>query len=238
MGRWDECLRLCRSGLSVDSGATELEGLREKAERGRKEEAERREKELSQERQLRASALPLAMAVTSRGWRLGRPQFSVGANFRPTLDEDGMIHWPVVLMYPEVMTNDSIEDFHESVPISAHLDEMFGPEAPPLEWDKSSQYKRHAIELYYLANCAKPMNEEQITDVFTGRSPRGFSDSGPKRTGESKSGWVRVDETLALGEILQNPDYVIPGVPVFFVVAKGTEFRQRFLADETKIWKQ
>lgn len=37
-----------------------------------------------------------------------------------------MVHWPVVVMYPEVMTNDSIEDFHEAVTIEAHLDQ-----APP-----------------------------------------------------------------------------------------------------------
>lgn len=35
---------------------------------------------------------------------------------------------------------------------------------------------------------------------------------------------------LTLGQLLAQPDFVVPGVPLFFVVAKGTEYRQRFLA--------
>ncbi len=44
-----------------------------------------------------------------------------------------------------------------------------------------------------------------------------------------------VEEGAKLGEVLRAPDYVVPGVPVFFVVAAGTAFRERFLADEAPL---
>jgi len=30
------------------------------------------------------------------------------------VDDEGLIHWPVIFIYPEVMENDIVEDFKES----------------------------------------------------------------------------------------------------------------------------
>lgn len=35
-----------------------------------------------------------------------------------------------------------------------------------------------------------------------------------------------------LAEILSRPDYVVHGIPVFFVVAKGSRFAERFLSED------
>jgi hypothetical protein len=42
---------------------------------------------------------------------------------------------------------------------------MFGPEAPPLEWDAARAYGRSNIEVYYLSHAATPLNKEQLTEV-------------------------------------------------------------------------
>ena len=60
-------------------------------------------------------------------------------------------------------------------------------------------------------------------------------EEGPRRYGARAARWVPVGEGAALGEVLRAPDYVIPGAPVFFVVAAGTAFRERFLADEVPL---
>ena len=52
----------------------------------------------------------------------------------------------------------------------------------------------------------------------------------PSRYGDKAAKWVRVNESSTLHEVLTRPDFYIPGVPVFFVVAKGTEYKGRFLA--------
>ena len=41
---------------------------------------------------------------------------------KPKLDEQGVLHWPVLLLYPEVMSSDFIEDFPETDTLSPHLD--------------------------------------------------------------------------------------------------------------------
>ncbi len=52
---------------------------------------------------------------------------------------------------------------------------------------------------------------------------------GPKRYGADAARWEKVDENMSLREVLTRPGHVIPGVPLFWVVAKGTEYRRRFL---------
>ena len=58
------------------------------------------------------------------------------------------------------------------------------------------------------------------------------TDEGPQRYGKDRSGWVRLKQSSTLAEALQRRDYVVPGVPVFFVVAKGTAYRERFLLEQ------
>lgn len=41
---------------------------------------------------------------------------------KPVLDKNSILHWPVLLLYPEVMSSDFIEDFCETEMFSAHLD--------------------------------------------------------------------------------------------------------------------
>lgn len=50
-----------------------------------------------------------------------------------------------------------------------------------------------------------------------------------QRYGEKASRAVRVDESATLAQLLAAPDCVVPGAPVFFVLAKGTQYRSKFL---------
>ena len=54
----------------------------------------------------------------------------------------------------------------------------------------------------------------------------------PQRYGPHAARWVRAREQAMLSELLAAPDFVMPGVPVFFVVAQGTVYRDRFLASD------
>lgn len=105
---------------------------------------------------------------------------------------------------------------------------MFGPEAPPLEWDAQGDYARGSLELYYLSHAATPLTLDQLTEAFFGSWPE-VEEEGPQRYGPNAAAWVRVQEGWTLRDALSRPDHVIPGIPAFFVLAKGTDFRQRFL---------
>lgn len=41
---------------------------------------------------------------------------------KPILDSNNILHWPVLLLYAEVMSSDFIEDFCETDMFLAHLD--------------------------------------------------------------------------------------------------------------------
>jgi hypothetical protein len=54
------------------------------------------------------------------------------------------------------------------------------------------------------------------------------------RYGDKAAKWQLVDENLTLIDLMKKQDYVVPGVPLLFIVAKGTEYRERFLSQINK----
>ena len=60
-------------------------------------------------------------------------------------------------------------------------------------------------------------------------------EQGPARYGAKAAGWVRVNEKWTLADALGRPDHVVPGIPVFFVLAKGSPFRQQFLDNDVPL---
>ena len=71
--------------------------------------------------------------------------------------------------------------------------------------------------------------------VLYGGWPEGAEEEGPQRYGPKAASWHRVEEQHNLGWLLSQPDYVIPGIPLLFVTAQGTDFRERFLAGEISL---
>ncbi|GAB4818948.1 hypothetical protein N2152v2_005994 [Parachlorella kessleri] len=232
--KYDQCEELCSKGLALDPANKELQKYREQAGAERRRNAEREAAEAARQERLRGPAGQLAQALLSRGWRVGRPQFKIGDR-RPYLDTSGLVHWPALFFYPEAsMSSDTLEDFCEKDTFRDHLDVMFGPEAPPLDWDKQRLYSRENVELYYLSHSASPLSRENIVEVLHGGWPE-VEEQGPARYGAKAAGWVRVKEQWTLADALGRPDHVVPGIPVFFVLARGSPFRQQFLDNDVPL---
>jgi hypothetical protein len=109
---------------------------------------------------------------------------------------------------------------------------MFGDGAPPLPWDAAGEYSRDRVELYYLANAGPPLTPDQLALAMAGRWPDGVDrdSEGPRRYGARAARWERAEEGESLREVLLRPGHVVAGSPLFWVVARGTEYRERFLA--------
>ncbi|KAL4450020.1 hypothetical protein ABPG77_010689 [Micractinium sp. CCAP 211/92] len=226
--KYDRCIELCEQGLAIEADNRELKDMKRRAAVEKDAQAQRDAAEAARQARIRSPARTLAECILSRGWRVGRPQFTIGDR-RPALDEDGLVHWPVLFFYPEAgMQQDSVDDVCEEDRFKDHLDLMFGSEAPPLEWDSRGEYSRQNIEVYYLSHAATPLSLDQLTEVYFGSWPE-VAEEGPQRYGPKAAGWVRVREGWTLRDVLARPDHVVPGVPTFFVLAKGTDFRDRFL---------
>ncbi|CAA2939139.1 tetratricopeptide repeat 4 homolog [Olea europaea subsp. europaea] len=109
------------------------------------------------------AAKGLVSAFEHRGLRIGKAMYQELTGLKkPKLDKNNILHWPVILLYAEVMSSDIIEDFCETDMFSAHLDMMFSDDCLPLSWDTGKAYTRGAIELYYEAGSGVCLSNNKI----------------------------------------------------------------------------
>ena len=65
----------------------------------------------------------IVSAIENRGLKIGKAMFQELTGLKkPVLDKNNILHWPVLLLYAEVMSSDFIEDFCETDMFSVHLD--------------------------------------------------------------------------------------------------------------------
>lgn len=233
LNQWDQCRDLCNAGLEREADNVELRALLTSADERQAAEAAAEAAEAARQHHLRAPSRKIADALIAKGRRIGRPQFGVGDR-KPRIEQDE-IRWPVLFFYPEAsMANDAVEDFGEEDTFADHLDVMFGPESPPLDWDPDGRYSRQQIEVYYLSHAAKPLDRDELVEALHGGWPR-VVDEGPARYGPRAAKWEVVSQGQTLGEVLGRADHIIPGIPVFFVLAMDTPFRKDFLEGDVAL---
>lgn len=84
-------------------------------------------------------------------------------------------------------------------------------------------------------NSRQPTLQEHLVQALAGSWPevnKPGEKGGPQRYGQQASHWVCVEQEQSLREVLLQPDHIVPGLPLFWVVAAGTDYRTRFLAEE------
>ena len=77
--KYERCMELCAQGLLVDAGNRELQEISRRAAVERDAQQQRDTEEQLRQLRIRSPARELAAAVLGRGWRVGRPQFTIGA---------------------------------------------------------------------------------------------------------------------------------------------------------------
>ncbi|KAK3149333.1 hypothetical protein QOZ80_3AG0215990 [Eleusine coracana subsp. coracana] len=206
----------CRRVLEQDPANEELKKLLSQVETRQREQERHRAKVAK----AITAAKDLAGAIEKRGIKLGKASYQELTGVKkPKLDDQGVLHWPVLLLYPE--------------------------SSPPLPWDENQAYTREAIELYYQAGVGKLLSKGEILHYLLEGTvdpkslPESFSDVEDGDTGKSSavtspsedSGkWIKVKEGKTLQEVLQHKDYIIPAIPVFFVVSRKSSFYKKFTA--------
>ncbi|KAJ0110862.1 hypothetical protein Patl1_01666 [Pistacia atlantica] len=110
----NEAKSFCEKGLEQDPDNKELKKLAGEIDSRKQEE---------DERQALVSKADLASAIQNRGLKIGKAMFQELTGLRkPVLDNNNILHWPVLLLYAEVMSSDFIEDFCETDIFAVHLD--------------------------------------------------------------------------------------------------------------------
>ncbi|KAL4558616.1 hypothetical protein LXL04_036817 [Taraxacum kok-saghyz] len=233
-----EAQSFCVKGLDHNPDNVELKKLCEIID---SQISERQQHEAQVSKALTATK-ELVSAIEDRGLKIGKAMFQELTGLKkPILDKDRILHWPVLLLYAEVMSSDFIEDFCETDMFSAHLDlisfvtsfeNMFSDSGAPLAWDKENAYTRDAIELYYEAGSGVILSKKEIISNFLqGTVASHLETYGDDETDSVKSSassvggskWVKVNERRTLHSVLNEEKLVIPGIPVFFVVSKRSK---------------
>uniref|UniRef100_A0A803PGF7 Cns1/TTC4 wheel domain-containing protein n=1 Tax=Cannabis sativa TaxID=3483 RepID=A0A803PGF7_CANSA len=207
----------CENGLKHDPDNQELKKLLRQIN-SLKFEQEQRQAQVSK---AVGEAKDLLSAIESRGYKIGKPMFRdlIGPR-KPFMDKNKMVHWPVLLLYAEVMSKS----------------------APPLPWDTENNYTREAIELYYEAASGVCLPKKKILQyLLEGTPASNVEDIGDDdkdaaedanlgiSAGSSK--WIKVNERRTLHNVLKEPNFIIQGIPVFYVVSKKSiDFYRKFKA--------
>ncbi|KAJ0966546.1 hypothetical protein J5N97_023463 [Dioscorea zingiberensis] len=220
LGLLGEAASYCQRGLELSPENEELKKLSLQVN-ARREEHEKHNARVSK---AVSKAKELVSVIDNRGYKLGKAMYRELTGLKkPILDKSGILHWPVLLLYAEVMSSDLIEDFY----------------SPPLEWDKKHEYTRDAVELYYQAGIGALMSKKEVLrHLLEGTvasealcEEDNDAEQSPQTFISPRSGkWIKVNEKKTLHDVLHQPDYVIPGIPVFFVVSNRSKFYKDFTA--------
>ncbi|KAK9726456.1 hypothetical protein RND81_05G216500 [Saponaria officinalis] len=229
----------CERGLEVSPNNEDLKKLASQAN-AKLVEREKREAEASK---ALIAAKELLSAIDDRGVKVGKAMYRELTGLKkPFLDKNKILHWPVLLLYAEVMSSDLIEDFCETDMFSSHLDVMFSEDCPPLPWDKDNAYTRENIELYFEVGSSVCLSKSEILRYLLegtagAKSVDEDNTSADHRNpaGRDPSRWVKVNEKRTLHDVLKEPNFVIPEIPVFYVVSKQSSFYDKFKSGEWAI---
>lgn len=162
-----EAVNWCDEGLQIDAKEKKLLELRAKADKlKRTQQRDLRKAKLKEQKEQNQNEA-LLEAVKARNIRLvsdavnqdedsapagGGELFLHGLSSdnicgaRLSLDDQGRLSWPVLLLYPEYAQSDFISAFHEDSRFIDHLMVMFG-ETP--SWDSEQKYRPDNLEIYF-----------------------------------------------------------------------------------------
>ncbi|KAL9228274.1 hypothetical protein vseg_003871 [Gypsophila vaccaria] len=236
-----EAISYCERGLEVSPNNEDLKKLANQAT-AKLVEREKREAEASK---AVIASKELLSAIDDRGVKIGKAMYRELTGLKkPFLDKNKILHWPVLLLYAEVMSSDLIEDFCETDMFSSHLDVMFSEDCPPLPWDKDNAYTRENIELYFEVGSSVCLSKSVILrNLLEGTAGAGAKNIDDDDTsadhwnpaGNDPSRWVKVNEKRTLHDVLKEPNFVIPEIPVFYVVSRISNFYDKFKSGEWAI---
>lgn len=182
----------------------------EELKRKKQARKQKRKEELQQHVVSETERITAALAeIETRGIVMGKPMFNTQQQYegKVYVDENKVLHWPVMFLYEEHNQSDFVKDFSEEQTFLDHLSYMFS-EGTILPWDKEQKYKLSNLEIYVELGTVTPM--KPTTRLYNKR-------------------WLKVKQTTTLKKLLTHPDYVVPAFPVVYILVNPSTFRKEFL---------
>lgn len=211
--KYDQAMKYADEGLSKYSSKT-LKRLKEKAiiEKSKADERESKKKQLKSERE--GKELKTIETIKKKGIVMGEMLFNQMQIYLRelefTVDDAGYTHWPVLFIYEEYGQMDVISDFREDQTFGQHIEMMFPEEEYP-DWDKRQKYKAENLQIFTIVNHTKPID---------------------KKGKRKRARKIRVRQTTPLINVLTHPEYVVPGIPVFYILPNDSVAKLKFITKD------
>lgn len=165
-------------------------------------------------------------------------------------ESSNLLHWPLLLLYPQYHMSDFLEDVGEVtfisdllrtvLPSSVAQEEREESADRPL-WDKKGDYTAETVDVFYRSNACKPIKLSEAwqeallpagSTLADGASAGSLKewDTEPEETWLSSS-WVRIPPAAPLILVLSQPDCIVADIPVLYIVSRSSpvyaEMRRR-----------
>ena len=237
LGKYSKAKQVCTSGLVIEPGNGALCKLLAAAEAGLAK-VQRAADAAAAERSLQQTHLhSMQVACKERGIQVGGPLFEPmrRSDDRPHITEDGCMHWPLLLLYPQSGHSDYVQSWPEVETIAALVNTVLPSQGGGLPWDKEGAYSSSNVDVFYLANAVPAAPLQQAWDAWLPALRSAHATAGAAAVEAASSSaaptpseaatapvWVRVPLHAPLLLPLVQRNYVVPEIPVLHVVPRGT----------------
>ncbi|KAJ4472153.1 40S ribosomal protein S7 [Lentinula aciculospora] len=178
--RLEEAIDCCARCLEFDKHNN---GVQDVLKRATKLKAAKDKKDLERQEKLQQNHLAkmkLNNALKERNiFVIHKPDGSQNPyvpHFDPEDSSGNSLIFPVFFLYPQYATSDVIPEYVEDTPFSSHLEIIFGPTAPPPQWDAKGQYKVGNLVVYAITRqkrLLKVGKKMSLRDVFNASKGKG-----------------------------------------------------------------
>jgi len=221
MGRAAAALEFCELGQTIDPEAAGFGAVRKEANALLAAQEANASATVSASAERAGQLEAVRAACAERGIQVGPPLYSgmKRTSADPFVSDEGVLHWPVLVLYPEHGTSDYVEAWSEMSTIGELVD-MLLPEAeagPPPAWDRAGAYRSSQCDVFYRSNPCKPLSN--LAEAWT----RAALESPPEESWKDVK-WVRVPAAAPLLLPLVQSTYVVADTPVLYVVPRSSTF--------------
>mmetsp|Transcript_37270 Transcript_37270/g.72723 ORF Transcript_37270/g.72723 Transcript_37270/m.72723 type:complete len:437 (+) Transcript_37270:139-1449(+) len=246
LSKWDKAVDFCERGLKIDADNKEMAKELATARAGiKKKEDELKAKKAAEAKKLLQESSKkrfLRKACDERGIVMGEPVYKElsRTGCEPYLDDAGLVHWPLLILYDQFDQSDFLEDVMEDCSVNDILATVLDPAGPRPDWDNDGAYVAGKVTAYFASHQCKPLAGGGAKKADAAGSDASFISSllgGSERKGVeeeiariAKSEWVKIDMDAPLIDTLMQPDHVLPGHPVLHIVPTGSFYERHFLS--------
>lgn len=221
LNRPEETIKYCDKGLEINPNSEALKLLKNEANKSIERKIKLQKEKEAREQFRKEQLKKVHEYYKKRNYLVGPSLFEDMKQYisDPSVDSDGLLYFPFLLLYPEYSQIDFIQRVCENDELYKHLEVVLpdNNNIPTAPWDVSNVYHISNIEVFILEYYTKPYalaepgeNDDKLRNHYM------------------KQHWVRIHPKCQIKDILMYKKYTIPGIPIIHIIPKKCSYYKSF----------